>query len=117
MINTRYVFGLPMIDLIVSKIPVEAIIDTGFNGALCLPLRIINQLGLKKIGLFHYILANGDLAKTNVYYLDFEWLGKNKRIDIISSQDEIALVGMELLQEAKTFLDPQKNILTIEPNK
>lgn len=111
---TRYIFGLPMIDLVVGEIPIEAIIDTGFNGALCLPLGIIKQLGLPRIGSFHYILANGDLAKTDTYYLDFEWLGKKRGIDIISSHDEIALLGMELLEDTKTVLDPRKNILTIE---
>lgn len=105
-----------MITLPVGQITVEAIVDTGFNGALCLPITIINQLGLKKMGSFHYILADGNLAKTDSYYLDLEWLGQKKGIDIISSNDEIALIGMELLQEARTTLDPQRSILTIEPS-
>src|SRR3989338_10227595 len=105
---TRYIFGLPMIDLVVGEIPIEAIIDTGFNGALCLPIKIIQQLNLRRIGTFHYILANGELAKTDTYYLDFEWLGKKKGIDVISSHDEIALLGMELLENTRTLLEPQK---------
>jgi len=40
---------------------VTAVIDTGFNGVLGLPTRLIEELGLTRVGRERMLLANGDL--------------------------------------------------------
>ncbi|MFQ6061959.1 MAG: hypothetical protein ACE5J9_02125, partial [Methanosarcinales archaeon] len=53
--------GYPCIDLIVfgnrGNYPIEAIIDTGFDGDLCLPIQIAIQIGLELVSVQRFELA------------------------------------------------------------
>lgn len=112
--NTRYLLGVPLVTVAVQEKEIEAIVDTGFNASLLLPISTIKELGLRVVGSARYCLADGRLSGTSIFSGEVEWLGRKRRVEIISSNSEFPLVGMELLQEAKTILDPQKNFLSIE---
>ena len=66
------------------------------------------------MGTAEYILADGSISSGDIFKGAIEWLGSQKEIEIISSTNDMALIGMELLYEAKTILHPKKNILSIE---
>ncbi len=115
--KTRYFLGLPFVTLNVGIKEIEAIIDTGFNGALLLPQEIIKEIKLKKIGVSDYIMADGTTSETELYLSEIEWIGKKKKVTVVSSSSDIALVGMELLYDSKITLSPSEEILTIESIK
>ena len=75
---------------------VEAVIDTGFTGFLSLPLSTITTLKLP----WHFrdvgTLGDGSEVIFDMYKATVIWDGRNKVIDVASSETE-PLVGMSLL--------------------
>ncbi len=112
--KTYYLFGLPFADLSVNSKQVECIVDTGFNGALLLPLQIIKDLNLKPIAFAEYALANGNLAESEIYEANVDWLGEKTKTSILGIDTDFSLLGMQLLENAKTTLEPRKRSLSIE---
>lgn len=112
--NTRYLFGLPLLTLTIGTIEVEAIVDTGFNGALLLSTEVIRKLKLPRIGFAQYAMADGVLSEAEVYTAEIWWFGKQKEVSVVSSNADFSLIGMELLHHCRTIFCPVKNILTIE---
>ena len=117
MIQTRYLFGLPMLTFNINEIQIEAILDTGFNGALSLPNEIINELCLLNIGTFKTILADGNTIETDAFIVQTSWLGKQIIIDVISTNSDIALLGMGMINDLTTILSPNENILQVFRNE
>lgn len=114
---TRYLLGVPFVTIMVQGKELEAIIDTGFNASILLPIIIIKELGLKMVGSAKYSMADGKLSGTRIFIAEVDWMRRKRKVEIVASESDFPLVGMQLLNEAKTVLDPQKNILTIEPSK
>ncbi len=112
--NARYLFGLPFITTAVESEEIEFLLDTGFNGAILLPLDKIKKLGLKSFAVTQYALADGSHAVSEVFEAEVEWLEHTKKVAVIGVQSAFALLGMELLKSAKTTLNPSKNIIKIE---
>ena len=113
--NARYLFGLPPVTIKVKSIETEFILDTGFNGALLLPLNKIKELGLKSFAFTKYALADGSHVTSEVFEAEVELFGQTKNVAVIGTYSEFSLLGMELLKLAKTTLSPSKNVLKIEP--
>ena len=76
---------------------VELLIDTGFNGSLCLPRSLMSELGLRKIseeeiygiGLHTEIV---DIAITKI-----TWFGREIEIEVLINDGDDRLLGSELL--------------------
>ncbi len=114
MIKTRYLLGLPFLTFSINSIEVEAIIDTGFSGTAMIPRTLVEKLKLPGVAFTEYIAADGEIAYSEVFEAEVGWLGQKQRLAIITSDSDLALVGMELLAIARTILEPRKNILSIE---
>lgn len=65
--KTRYLLGLPFVTFKIKAEEIEAIIDTGFNGSLLLPIKIIERLNLEEIGTAHYAMADGAATQTKTF--------------------------------------------------
>jgi clan AA aspartic protease len=78
------------------KREIEAIIDTGYTGALTLPLALIAALGLRWKGFRRGVLADGSECLLNVYVAKLIWDGRVRGI-LVDEADSDPLVGMELL--------------------
>lgn len=114
--KTRYLLGLPFATIFINNKEIEAIIDTGFNGALSLPQKVIEELKLKKIGSAQYVMADGTISDSNIYLAEVTWFNEKVEVSVISSSSEFSLMGMELLSRAKIILEPAKGKLTIKPS-
>lgn len=112
--KTRYFLGLPFARIKVNGKEIEALIDTGFNGALMLPLEEVENLDLGKIGKAQYAMADGTVSEAIVFVAEIEWLAGKKKVSVVSSASEFPLIGMELLYYTKIVLQPSKDILNIE---
>ena len=73
------------------------IIDTVFNGNLQLPTTDIVRLGLTSTETIDTQLADGQIAKANVYPATAMWLGTPTAVNVIESERNIPLVGAGLL--------------------
>jgi len=75
---------------------IEAIIDTGFNGALTLPPDTIEELGLNWRSRGSATLANGSEDYFDIFTGTVIWDGKQRRV-MVESANTHPLVGMRLL--------------------
>ncbi len=75
----------------------DAIIDTGFNGWLSLPLDLITKLNLRWKRRGRAILGDGSECIFNVYEAVIIWNGSYLKIPIDKADSE-PLVGMSLME-------------------
>jgi len=111
--NGRYLFGLPFVSIKINEQEVEFLIDTGFNGSLLMPLEKIQSLGLQSVAVAEYALADGSITQSDIFEGEINWFGI-KKVAVVSSPSDFYLLGMELLRNVKTTLEPEKNKLSIE---
>ncbi len=95
------------------KIVIDAVIDTGFNGDLILPLEAISELDLKLQGYQKAVLGNGTTSQFQVYAATVIWDGSRK-IAEVNAATSGALIGMGLLEGYKLEINtPPNGIVTI----
>lgn len=83
-----------------NKIAVDAVIDTGFNGDLILPIEIVSELGLIPQGYQKATLGDGTISQFRVYAAMALWDGERRLVEINSATTGI-LIGMGLLEGYK----------------
>lgn len=76
---------------------VEAVIDTGYTGALTLPPALIALLGLRWQSTQRATLADGSTCVFQVYVGKVVWDGKARQI-LVDEADTDPLIGMRLLR-------------------
>ncbi len=77
---------------------VEAILDTGFTGYLCLARRHRRGMALVPVGTAREVFADGRTRNETVYAGDIRFDGRRQRIPIVLTGAEDSLVGTRLLQ-------------------
>lgn len=75
---------------------VDAVVDTGYTGALTLPAGMVSGLGLVPRSKSEVTLADGSRLWVVNYSADIEWSGAPCTARVTAMGDE-ALVGMKLL--------------------
>ena len=75
---------------------IEAVIDTGFDGSLTLPLAYIMSLGLPWRRRGRALLADGTESLFDIYEATVVWDGTPRRI-AVDAADTNPLIGMSLL--------------------
>ena len=76
---------------------IDAIVDTGFDDSLALPLSLIRNLGLPWAGQVFMRVATGELEDFNTYAATVSWFGRRRTVRVLETQNEI-LAGTGLLQ-------------------
>jgi clan AA aspartic protease len=96
---------------------VEAVIDTGFTGFLCLPSSIITSLGLPWYFRDMGTLGDGSEVIFDMYKATVIWDGKTQIIDVAASEAD-PLVGMSLLYGFKIQMEViERGVVIIEALK
>jgi clan AA aspartic protease len=88
-----------------AQAKVDAVIDTGFSGELCLPIETAIQLGLELCGIEFYELADGAIQRANVFKAKVEWFSKEREVEVVLTESPQALVGTGMLMGKKVELD------------
>jgi clan AA aspartic protease len=83
---------------------IEAIVDTGFNGALTLPPRVIAELGLPWHSQSLVMLANGAEEICDVYVASLTWDGQPRPVRVEAAETS-PLLGMRLLSGYAVHID------------
>ena len=76
---------------------VEAVIDTGFDGWLCLPPSIISRLRLPWLDVGRAELADGSISTFDIHVATILWDRKRRPV-FVNKLDAAPLVGMALLE-------------------
>ena len=82
----------------------EMVVDTGFNGSLSLPLRVIEELNLLKRDEAYVVQADGTTVLEDLYTVIVVWDGIERPVPTIASEGDL-LVGMELMTGYNLSID------------
>jgi clan AA aspartic protease len=80
-----------------QSVELTAIVDTGFDGHLCVPIHQAVQLGLELIGEQWVELADGTRRKELVFAARVELFSQEQEIELMLTESEDALIGTRLL--------------------
>jgi len=109
--------GSPVIELTIQGKKIEMLLDTGFNGHIMFPQKIINELELEQIGISDYSTASGEEEITKVYVGKIEFFGEEIEIPILSTEADFSLAGMELFHESKIVIERHKDVVEVIKSK
>ena len=82
-----------------GQINVIALIDTGFSGAICIPVKLAIQLGLELISEVTVEYADGTRKDEFVFSGRMVWDDDTKDIEIYLTRSEDILIGKELFND------------------
>jgi clan AA aspartic protease len=112
--------GTPLLALqVIGKggvgITVEGVLDTGFDGFLCLPVPLAVSLGLELIDVTRTELADGTVVEDELVFAgQAEWDGVVRDVDILLTRSADVLIGTAFLTEYLVQLDYKANTVRIE---
>jgi predicted aspartyl protease len=88
-----------------QHIPLEAILDTGFNGMLCLPRKYQPLCELNPLGVETFELADGTLMREVLYLGQILLNDVPYFVELTLTDTDQALMGMELLLDKVATFD------------
>jgi predicted aspartyl protease len=88
-----------------GSVLVTGVLDTGFDGHLCLPINLAVTLGLLLEGEDQVELADGSLSQELVFGGNVVFMGLHRRVDIYLTRSEEALIGTALLDGCRLMID------------
>ena len=88
-----------------ENIPLEAILDTGFNGMFCLPKKYQEQCELSTLGLETFELADGSYVEEELYVGQILLNDIPYVVEMILTDSDQALLGMQLLENKVATFD------------
>ena len=93
----------------------QAVMDTGFTGAVALPVPDVQRLGLSNPKQEEVRFANGESGNCDVYLTDVVWDGGEMNVKLYAMGVE-PLVGMALLRGNRVTMDvAEGGTVVIEP--
>jgi clan AA aspartic protease len=107
--------GWPLLPVLIkgarAEVTLEAVIDTGFDGSLCVPVEVAVQLGLELIGFQTVEYADGRRSRELVFLGSVVLAGQERKVEISLTDAQEALVGTELLAHFTLEINfPQKSV-------
>ena len=111
--------GTPVVDVRIigrrGEIVLEGVLDTGFDGYICLPITKAVALGLELIDLESSELADGTILEDESIFLgEMEWDGAIIEVYIVLTKSVDALIGTALLWGMDMRVNYATGELTIE---
>ena len=79
---------------------VEAVVDTGFDYFMALPTRLVQSLGLARMGRVRMRTATDQMESFDSFAATVWWFGRRQQIRVLQTQSEI-LAGTWLLWDAE----------------
>ena len=83
---------------------IDAVVDTGFNGHLTIPVNVAKSSDLQIRETREYQLGNGSLEEFLVYDANLLWDISPRRVGALAT-DGPTLVGMSMLQGCTIYID------------
>ena len=95
---------LEVLDGLGRSMPVAAVLDTGFNGDVSLPIPTIRSLQLRPMGQRRFTLADGEVSVMNTYLGRANWHEEPLEVVVVESQGTV-MVGMNLLWGSRITIE------------
>ena len=95
--------------------PVDAWIDTAFDGHFVFSSNLIKELGLDTLVETEAILADGSKVPLQTYVCYLEWFGKTIAAQVIENEGRFPLLGTALMGDLRLVVDyPAKRVNLIK---
>lgn len=82
-----------------EKLVIPALIDTGFDGFLSIPIYLAKELNLEILGETEVELADGAQYTVKVAMLTIEFLDYIVEVEAILGEDQEGLIGISLINQ------------------
>lgn len=92
---------------------VEFLIDTGFNGSLCLPRLPATELGLKKVSEVEVYGVGAHSENLDVALVKIVWFGKEIEVEVLINDGDDWLLGSELLNKKTLKINYRSKMVVI----
>jgi len=96
-----------------GTIDLEAIVDTGFNGDLCIPTTLAVQIGLILEYVHDVELADGSRKRVPVYSCNIELNDLKRRAEVILTDGTDALIGANMLKSSSMTINYETRKITV----
>jgi len=97
-----------------ENISIEPILDTGFNGEFSLPKEYRDRCELQFLGSEDFKLADGSVVSEEVYIGQVIIDNMPYFVEVSLTDDEDALLGMEIIRNRVAVFDLKEMIVTVE---
>lgn len=87
-----------------SDVEIDCVIDTGFEGFLTLPPRIVADLNLPHLVNINANLADNSNVETQVHAATIVWQGSERRVAVLA-MGRRPLIGTALLEDYHLSID------------
>ena len=95
-------------------VPVEAAIDTGYDGFLTLPMSLIRDLDLPFKGTARATLGDGNEVRLDLFLAAVAWEEEPREVLVLAAEGGV-LLGMAMLAGSRVTLDVEdEGAVTIE---
>lgn len=92
---------------------VEFLIDTGFNGALCVPFSLVEELGLKTVSEVEIFGIGSHKESIEMAITNIIWFDRITAIEVLINNGDDRLLGSELLDGKILRINYQNKSLSI----
>jgi len=89
--------------------PLHLVVDTGFNGELCLPHALLKRYGFRRRGTRLVELADGSRVASTLYEGEIFWFGRNQIVAALATRSPEGLLGTEMLHGVRLEMDLDEN--------
>ena len=97
-------------------VTLEAVIDTGFDGQLCLPVSLAVEIGLELYGAQQTQLADGSIRSDLVFLGQAGFVGqRTQEVEILLTESDDALLGVGFLMDWRLEIDFSQRLVQLHP--
>ena len=108
-----FIYGSPIIELNIENKKLQLLLDTGFNGQIMLPKKLIRNLNLEPIGFSDYLTVSREKKLTKVYKCKIEFFNETIEMIVLSTDSNFSLAGMELFHKCRIIIERHKDLIEI----
>lgn len=92
---------------------IEFTIDTGFNGSLSLPARLMTNLDFEIIGEEEVAGVGSYKVVCPIAVAEIFWLGEKRTVEVLVNDGEDVLLGREMLEDCVLRINYRNKRVTI----
>lgn len=97
-----------------KRVRTMGVVDTGFNGYISVPKRILQQSNWTFLGFEQYEIATGQVIRESVFFGKIHFDGEPHEVFCVASDSRDVLLGTRLLRGKKLLIDFCAKRVTIE---
>ncbi len=88
-----------------TLVPVKTVLDTGFNGAFCLPRNLLAKMNLTAVTTQTFELADGSAMEADIFIGEIIINHRPYIVELSATDSDTALMGMAMLLEKEAVFN------------